>query len=466
MANQESARVMSAVDFFWMLTLCFFPITTPPFLMFGDAVAKPLAAIPAVLIILIVFCSGGYRFKYIYSRELKILYFFLIISILGYALSILVGALTVDVTRLLGFCRAIIALMMGVIFYLCFCMMNTNQKELRRTELIVLTAMSISVFVEILQYLSMNGFSKLSFIVDSINSIFVGVSPGAWIDRFHGLAYEPSWLASQLTLIMMPLTLSRIRANEALGFLSFGLFRVRLERLFFVVSLLGIVLAGSRTAFFCAITMLLISAFSNVNSAKKIILNALKFGIILFIITAASIRNDYVGDTIAAIIGNLDDPFEMLLSVSAVPRISNWVSAWFIFLQHPIFGVGLGNSTYFYAANVPDWALAFPEVQGWLSGSGTINPKNLFLKLLAETGLVGFLIFAIFVLKHFQGKNPGIRYRVLRNSGIIALFFNYFSLDSFALPTEWFLLGFIVVLGDSALPSKSTHDERKDLNEA
>ena len=439
---------------FWCATLWLFPITTPPFLILGNIVAKPLSILPAMMVVLIVLFTGGQRFKYFISREAKILYLFFIISIVGYIGSILVGAPEVDVIAIGYFFRGLIPLFVGIVFYLCFRMMNTNQKELKKSELIILTAMSVSVAIEIIQFLIMNWFPELSFIVDAIDSVLVEVSPGAWIDRFHGLAYEPSWLASQLTLIMLPLTLSRIIAKETLGEMHFGLIRVRLEWVFFVVCLLGIVLAGSRAAVFSAIAMFFVAAFSGENSVKKTMRNMLVFGITLLIIIGASFNNAYVGDTFTAIVNNIDNLDQLISAVSAAPRFSAWIAAWKTFLQHPIWGVGLGNSTFFYAANVPDWALDYLEVQGWLSGSGIVNPKNLLLKLAAETGLVGFVVFAIFVLRHFRGKNCGTRYKVLRNTGLVALIFNYFSLDSFALPTEWYLLGFIFVLGNETLRPK------------
>lgn len=394
---------------------------------------------------------------------MKILYFFLSILIFEYIASVLIGGQEADIIYMFNFWRGIFALLMGIIFYLCFRIMNTSYEELGRSELILLGAMSISVAVEILQFLAMTWFSWLSFIVDFINTVFVDVVPGMWFTRFHGLAYEPSWLASQLTLIMLPLTLSRIVAKESLGLLNIGLFRVRLEWLFFLVSLLGIILSGSRTALFSTIIILLASALSGSNGVKKTLINFSVFGIILVLIISSSISNKYVGDTFFAILKNLNDPYELLMSVSAAPRISAWVSAWNIFLQHPIFGVGLGNSGIYYAYFVPEWALAYPEVQGWLSENGIINPKNMLLKLAAETGMVGLIIFTVFVLSHFKGKDNGMRYKILRNTGIIALIFNYFSLDTFALPTEWFLLGFIIVVGNLKSPSIATLKEMKEL---
>ena len=71
----------------------------------------------------------------------------------------------------------------------------------------------------------------------------------------------------------------------------------------------------------------------------------------------------------------------------------------------------------------------------------------MLVKLLAETGLLGFGLFFAFVLAHFRSGSLNPRYLVLRNAAVVALLFNYFSLDSFALPTEWFLLGFVLLSG-------------------
>ncbi len=67
-------------------------------------------------------------------------------------------------------------------------------------------------------------------------------------------------------------------------------------------------------------------------------------------------------------------------------RTENWAAAWAIFLENPLFGSGIDASKDLMIANMPAGAIAHrfisPEV-----------PHNMFLVILAETGLPSFVLF-------------------------------------------------------------------------
>ena len=54
-----------------------------------------------------------------------------------------------------------------------------------------------------------------------------------------------------------------------------------------------------------------------------------------------------------------------------------------MFVDNLIAGVGIGQFTYAYSQYVPDWALAIPEVQAYISGDidRRINAFNLILRI-------------------------------------------------------------------------------------
>ena len=61
--------------------------------------------------------------------------------------------------------------------------------------------------------------------------------------------------------------------------------------------------------------------------------------------------------------------------------------------------MGLGASGFYIYQNLPDWALTtVPEIAKQLSPENRLypNPKNLYVRLLAETGLIGFFLFVAF----------------------------------------------------------------------
>lgn len=66
-----------------------------------------------------------------------------------------------------------------------------------------------------------------------------------------------------------------------------------------------------------------------------------------------------------------------------------WPFAWRIFKEYPIFGCGL------YGYNPSFTALGMAPLR---HSAGIMHPHNIYLQLLAETGIIGFLLFLFFVL--------------------------------------------------------------------
>lgn len=442
----------------WFATLWLLPVTTPPFLPFGQTVAKPLSIVPVTLTLLIVFLFGSRRTVALFSREALLLYAFCIMTIAGFGYFTLTS-LSVDEASLGNYLRGFLALVVGVIFYLAFRSMNLTDGELRKSEKIILIAMSLSIGVAFLQFVTDKYFSALLPLVTALNYAFVDVADD-WSGRYHGLAYEPSWLASQITLLMLPLILSRWVTGQTLGIVRLGLVKIRYETLFLWIAVIGVILSGSRTAFVSTVVILVVVLLSSprIKNRKILTLAEIRRRIAILVVGAivalGSLSNEYVYSMVRGF--GSDDLIEFAQITSSAPRVSAWVSGLEVFEDNPVVGVGLGNAFSHYQDNVPDWALPYPEVQLWLTDpSARPNPKNMLVKLLAETGLLGFGLFCAFVLAHFRSGSLNPRYLVLRNAAVVALLFNYFSLDSFALPTEWFLLGFVLLSGRETVQTRA-----------
>ncbi len=71
-----------------------------------------------------------------------------------------------------------------------------------------------------------------------------------------------------------------------------------------------------------------------------------------------------------------------------VQRMALWQSAWYMFLHSPVTGVGAGNFDMAYPYfTLPAWS-------SFLSG----HAHNYYLNLLAETGIIGLVSYAVFVI--------------------------------------------------------------------
>jgi O-antigen ligase len=110
---------------------------------------------------------------------------------------------------------------------------------------------------------------------------------------------------------------------------------------------------------------------------------------------------------------------------------------------------------------LPDWALTtVPEIARQLSPENRLypNPKNMYIRLLAETGLIGFFVFVAFLFSVL-----GDALQVLQSKTMIGRFlgiagiFSWFAIglynvtqDSFATPNIW--INFGILVGMTAYP--------------
>jgi O-antigen ligase len=129
-------------------------------------------------------------------------------------------------------------------------------------------------------------------------------------------------------------------------------------------------------------------------------------------------------------------------------------------------GVGLGASGFYIYDHLPDWALTtVPEIARQLSPENRLypNPKNMYIRLLAETGLIGFFVFVAFLfsvlgdaIQVLQSKTTIGRY--LGIAGIfswIAIALYNVTQDSFATPNIWINFGIFVGMTAALTPHPS-----------
>ena len=119
-------------------------------------------------------------------------------------------------------------------------------------------------------------------------------------------------------------------------------------------------------------------------------------------------------------------------------------------------GVGLGNYAFYFDEMLPNqsWHLQKEIIRQITPASDRdrlITPKNLYARLLAETGLLGTIVFTTFVLAILGcllflwfSQSPNERYWGMSGSlAMIVFAIIVFSFDSFALPNMWIVFGLI-----------------------
>ena len=137
-------------------------------------------------------------------------------------------------------------------------------------------------------------------------------------------------------------------------------------------------------------------------------------------------------------------------------RYSYWQTAYQVYEDYPTLGVGLGNYAFYFNEKLPERPLAaVPEVLRLVvpdeGRDRLITPKNLYLRIMSETGLLGLATFLGFLMAIlgcalYLWLSPQSEIRFWGTGGLlglIAFILVAFSFDSFAIPNMWVVFGLI-----------------------
>jgi O-antigen ligase len=284
--------------------------------------------------------------------------------------------------------------------------------------------------------------------------------------RTTGFASEPSWLAHMLNLVYLPYwlgaTLKRFSAHKwRIWFLS-------VENILLGLGTVVLFLTFSRgglVSFMLVIGFLFIRL--NVQFVKWIIrkwhvnrktLLAVNTGFIMFVM--------YLGIGVGGlfVLSKIDPRMETVFKFSATgdnslvkyidnlqfgERVAYWQTGWNLFNDYPLTGVGLNFSGAYFPKYLPPYAWQLTETRDLMFRTNNLlNIKNLWVRLLGETGIIGFALFTtILVVTLITGISLARRAdktnMVIGWMGIfmlIAFIGEGFSVDSLALPYYWFTM--------------------------
>ncbi len=267
-----------------------------------------------------------------------------------------------------------------------------------------------------------------------------GRTPG----RAWGLSPEPSLFGSQLAVAGLVPALARVCAPQpgdgprwipwaavALCCLGLGLSRARTGLGLAVVLIpLGIALAwwwraGARRGLGAAAACL---------------------GLLLAGLLGLAACNSYLRTTTSGAMDGATTA-ERAASGGMSSRLGAWSAGLATAREHPVTGVGLGLAPWQVVRHLPAWALKDnAETQAWIDPApGPLpNIKHLWLRLAAETGVLGLLAFlAFFAWVVWPRRSDQPATKLMAVLAGLAVLGDGFSLDSFALPTIWVVLALV-----------------------
>ena len=297
--------------------------------------------------------------------------------------------------------------------------------------------------------------------------------------RVSGFAFEPSWLAHQLNMLYLPYWLAACIKRFSAH--SFRIWKFTLEDFLLAAGICVLLLTLSRVGLMAFMLMIaiiilrytgkLVSFVSqkfierqkktskNTTGRKMIaagiyaLIGVLFIGMALggmVLLKLGDFRNAGIFDFQP---GEPDAIIRYANRLNFASRMVYWQAGWQIFDTHPIFGVGIGNAGFFMPEALSNFGVSLSEVRDLLYRDASLmNIKSIWMRILAETGIVGFVIFLAFLyllwktaVKIEQSLLP--LKSTVGLAGIfvlVGLLIEGFSIDSFALPYIWFSLGLVV----------------------
>jgi len=465
------------VDFLWGLTLVCLPVTSFPFMPFvgKETQVRPLSIYPMLLLF-------PFLLLQIKRKRIKIWYpvfiplgVFILVAFVATLLASFYAPLELRGLDYQGrVLRAIITLVIGTGFFL-YAIWTTRSKQQLFTSLKWLyLGLFLSFLWGVFQVLVYYGWFLNETILDQIQKLFSTSGISFKNLRIPGFAFEPSWLAGQIAIFYIPWLFASFLTG-------FRLTRWRwLEYVLVAMAVFLLVLTYSRSGLAIVLIACLITAlFSGRDKIKQAWVwwkqpfkrtlteittrrrnLAVRFGLAatLLVFVGLSLQvlghNPYFSLLWRSRKTNL---VEYIIDISAGPRLAYSMAGLETFSQHPWTGVGLGASGMYLYSNLPDWSKTFiPEISIQLSplSSSYPNIKNLFIRILAETGILGlgtFVGFLLFILAKILTlrNDPDRDSRFLLVSGTfswIVILLYCLTQDSFAMPTTWINFAFLLAV--------------------
>jgi hypothetical protein len=474
--NKVSVSILSpdkVARFLWGAALFMLPVTSFKYCPFlGETTyVRPLALYPiAFLLPLLVIQLFRGKGSFPRAGALTPLTVFVLFVLAATSFGVLLDPLPLRGQEYFGRAvRAWATLLIGLSFFTAAVWMNRNEDDLRFSVKWLLAGFVIDVL--------WSGVQALAFYTPFLEKVTVTHWQRAFsmrelvkTNRVSGMAYEPAWLAGQIATIYLPWLLAALLTKVRVTRFKW------LEIILFGFALLLLLATYSRggllTAVFALFFTLLTAGRNEVRLGWNWFLQRglpLRIGILLIAlggIVGAGVflgQKGYIARLFSSDAESLD---EFIIENSAGARAAYTASAMGAYEKSPLVGVGLGASGFYMYDNLPDWALTtVPEIARQLSPENRLypNPKNMYVRLLAETGLIGLFCFLAFLFSILGDVLLALKddRTIIRFAGIAGLFswlavamYNV-TQDSFATPNLWINFGILAGISVFALESKS-----------
>jgi hypothetical protein len=455
----------------WIIMVALLPISSMPLvakLLGSDSVASP--AILFMLVLLVtwflprVFRGEGF------SNHILPLLLFCLAALIATALSLFYHVPAFKgINQFAPAISSVGTLMIGFFFFVTASSFLESSEEARLTVQALNWSGLVLVGWALLQGFFWYGFNHYpQWMFDFQGMLSARV---LYRQRVNAFALEPSWLAHQLNMLYLPLWLACTLKNKS--FHRMRLWKFTFENLLLLGGVGVLLLTLSRVGVAAFILVLLLVALvlhrrvvdwlvgrfgkEGRRPIGRKAVSALLVLFYLFIIAAVVYAFTRIDPRMANLFSfsfNQDDSLLRFFNeLKFGDRVIYWLTGWNIFNAYPFLGVGLGNAGYYFPKYLPAYGWSLVEVENLLNRTTILlNTKSLWLRLLAETGMVGFSLFIGWLVSLLPTMITKIRSRCssisvfgwMGSFVLVALVLEGFSIDSFAMPYWWISLGLAV----------------------
>jgi len=455
----------------WAIFLVALPVTSFPLFpsgLGGETLVRPLSLYP--LVVLLLFGTIPNLFSRRLPKTFLPLFAFCCVALISSAF-----ALTNRSDVFLGISlparvlRNLISLGLGLAYYLTVSLTPRSWDELKSTLRWVYIGFGIALAWGTLQAVYVVYLYSPYFELLKTLQIFISTRR-LFPTRISGMTYEPKWFADQICFLLLPWLLSSVVQGQSIFRWRYR--RISIEVILLIWSVIVLLFTFSRTgmAILVGYAFVIFLVFRSQSASQRTANQAMPqwrrrmvealIAVLLLgiVIIGVGSQNRYFSRfwTYFTESEQIGPNRTYLEYIGFRQRFAYAETAFRVYEAFPVLGVGLGNYAFHFKEMLPDlpWS-RFPEVIRYITpdedAPRLITPKNLYARLLAETGLAGTILFTTFVLAVlgcalYLWFSSSKEQKVWGMGGLLALMVFpvlVFSFDSFALPNLWVVFGLI-----------------------
>ncbi len=455
----------------WALFLLALPITNFPYFpgsFGGKTLIRPLSVYPLIALVILVTLPRLFRRSL--PKTFLPLFAFVVVALMSSLLALSFGSeVHQGVTMASRILRNIITLVIGVAIYLTVVLYAETWEDLKTSLRWIYAGFSIAMLWGSIQAVYVIHYSPKYF--KFINQLQSYISTRKLFPtRISGLTYEPKWFAEQIGFLLLPWLIASVLSRRSLFKWRFRWITV--EWILLVWGVIILIFTFSRTGILILglVTFVSFLYFKPYSKSKKdnpaterliprwknwvlaILAVAILFSLVIFI----GYQNRYFSRLWRYWTDDQPANKTYFEYIALRQRVAYWTTAYRMFEAYPVLGVGLGNYAFHFNDMLPDQSWnRLPEIIRQITPvegrDRLITPKNLYARLLAETGLVGTVTFTSFSLAVlgcvlFLWFSPTREQKYWGGAGLLGVLTYLvvmFSFDSFALPNMWVVFGLI-----------------------